>query len=180
MMITIDKQNAAEWIERFLDGATTNEEEQALYHFFANDDVPGKLKKYKPMFDWYAGGMKESLPQPRKHRSLHLTILRLAIAAAIVLAFGVGIRLYTQYEQQKEYACYEGSYIIRNGKKITDMKTIMPVIKKTVLAAERQEKEIHAKSAKHQNSYEKSVEQQALDNLPDDETREMVKKMMND
>jgi hypothetical protein len=124
--------------------------------------------------------MKEPLPQPRKHRSLHLTILRLAIAAAIVLAFGVGIRLYTQYEQQKEYACYEGSYIIRNGKKITDMKTIMPVIKKTILAAERQEKRFTPSRPSIRIVTRRAWSNRLSTTYPDDETREMVKKMMND
>lgn len=34
-MNSIDKHNAEEWIKRFLDGETSNDEEQALYRFFA-------------------------------------------------------------------------------------------------------------------------------------------------
>lgn len=42
------------YIERFLDGETTLEEERMLYEFFNNEDVPEKLLVYKDMFAGFA------------------------------------------------------------------------------------------------------------------------------
>ena len=39
-------------IARFLDGDTTNAEEQRLYDYFAGRHVARRLLKYKPMFRW--------------------------------------------------------------------------------------------------------------------------------
>ena len=36
----ITKKNVRNYIEKFLDGETSNAEEQALYDFFKNEDVP--------------------------------------------------------------------------------------------------------------------------------------------
>ncbi len=36
----LDKRNIEEYINRFLEGETTNAEEQAIYRFFHTGDVP--------------------------------------------------------------------------------------------------------------------------------------------
>lgn len=54
----LDKRNIEEYINRFLEGETTNAEEQAIYRFFHTGDVPSHLMGYAPMFAWYEGGMQ--------------------------------------------------------------------------------------------------------------------------
>lgn len=54
----LDKRNIEEYINRFLEGETTNAEEQAIYRFFHAGDVPSHLMGYAPMFAWYEGGMQ--------------------------------------------------------------------------------------------------------------------------
>ena len=54
----LDKKNIEEYINRFLEGETTNAEEQAIYRFFHTGDVPSHLMGYAPMFAWYEGGMQ--------------------------------------------------------------------------------------------------------------------------
>lgn len=39
----LDKRNIEEYINRFLEGETTNAEEQAIYRFFHTGDVPSHL-----------------------------------------------------------------------------------------------------------------------------------------
>ncbi len=51
----LDKRNIEEYINRFLEGETTNAEEQAIYRFFHTGDVPSHLMGYAPMFAWYEG-----------------------------------------------------------------------------------------------------------------------------
>ena len=41
----LDKRNIEEYINRFLEGETTNAEEQAIYRFFHTGDVPDVSKR---------------------------------------------------------------------------------------------------------------------------------------
>ena len=121
------KEEIQQLIERFLEGETTNAEEQVLYDYFNGDDVADSLKSYREMFRWYAAGMPEreaSLPKRTYAKWL-------AIAASILLLIGIGFGYRYYQEQQELYAIYEGSYIIRDGKKITDIKQILPELKAT-------------------------------------------------
>jgi hypothetical protein len=173
MMNSIDKQNAEEWIKRFLDGETSNDEERELYRFFEGRDIPRRLRKYKPMFAWYAGGMQGELPQPVRQRRIRPLIIRLCAAASIILTFGVGLGVYQHYEKlQEEYDCYEGSYIIRNGEKITNIKEILPELRKTSQMAHEQMKEAKEELEKSPEDYlqeikERHIQQnQGEQNLP--------------
>ena len=45
-------------INRFLDGETTNAEEQMLYDYFAGEDIAPELMQYRDMFRWYSAHVK--------------------------------------------------------------------------------------------------------------------------
>lgn len=112
-------------IERFLEGETSNAEEQTLYEYFNCQEVASSLTPYREMFLWFAAGM----PENKCH---HFPVKRiLGIAASLLLLFGIGFGMWQYQKQQEEYALYEGSYIIRNGKKFTDIKQILPELKAT-------------------------------------------------
>lgn len=139
-MNRIDKNNAGEWVEKFLEGQTTTNEEQELYSFFANGPVPRHLKKYRPMFAWYAGGMAGEPPRPKKvvmHRWQPV-----AVAASVLLAFAVSAGLWMKNTPYK-YESLEGSYIVRNGHKITDIERILPELKQTYRQALQEEQEVY-------------------------------------
>ena len=55
----VTKNNIEEYIRRFMEGETTNAEEQAIYRFFRAKEVPEHLKPYTEMFAWYEEGMPE-------------------------------------------------------------------------------------------------------------------------
>ena len=112
-------------IERFLEGETTNLEEKVLYKYFNNKNIATNLEPYRKMFRWYAAGM------PEKRHSHFLAKRILGIAASLLLLIGIGFSIWQYQKQQEEYALYEGSYIIRNGKKLTDIKQILPELKAT-------------------------------------------------
>ena len=128
-----DIQVIEQLIGRFLDGATSNAEEQQLYRYFeSSDNIAPQLKKYAPMFRWYAGGMTEPLPQQPavRQRSLTSTLLRMTgVAAAVLLLAGAGYAYHEHAIHQRLYATYEGSYIIRDGKMITDIDKILPELR---------------------------------------------------
>ena len=116
-------------INRFLDGATTNAEEQMLYDYFAGEDIAPELMQYRDMFRWYSAGMPE---MNVKQRRMPLRRI-LALAASVLLLVGIGFGIHRYQKLQEEYALYEGSYIIRDGVKITDISKILPELKATEL-----------------------------------------------
>ena len=124
-----DEQEIRQLIKRFIDGATSNAEEQTLYDYFRGD-VADDLKVYQEMFQWYADGMPE---QRRSHRMWK----RLAVAAALVGVLAGGVAYYEQQRMDDLLLRYEGSYIVRNGEKITDLKRILPELQRTEAEAER-------------------------------------------
>ena len=155
----VTRNNIEEYIHRFMEGETTNAEEQAIYHFFRTGDVPEHLKPYADMFAWYEEGMPEeaepSLPVSKPAwKRLPLEIWSAGIAAMLVIGVGLGIVLSSDNSQHEEWACYEGSYVAVNGKRITDIETIMPIILETLAEAEAIEKNVEKRLAEAQRTEE--------------------------
>lgn len=124
-----DKPNdilARQLMERFLDGATTIAEEKQLYAYFRqNSGIAPDLMQYREMMNWYA-----ALGQDTQKAAVKPFRAKLArfkwVAAAVITLIAVAIPLYRSYEQrQLLYATYEGSYIIRNGVKYTNVPSII-------------------------------------------------------
>ena len=161
----LDKRNIEEYINRFLEGETTNAEEQAIYRFFHTGDVPSHLMGYAPMFAWYEGGMQgepgmsqpdgqeevaggkrsEKVPVVGKegfYQRIPIAVWSAGIAAMMVIALGLGLIFYSENQAggSGEWSCYEGSYVEVGGKRISDVKQIMPCIIETLEEAERVEK----------------------------------------
>lgn len=156
-------------IARFLAGATTNAEERTLCDYFAGHDVAPGLAHYRPMFGWYAGGCREEqLPGSglqsrqqapavqtpagcsrsvrRRRAAVRPLAWALGLAASLLLLIGAGLG-YGHYQARlQEYAAYEGSYIIRDGKKLTDIREILPELK----VAEREVMELQKQKSMNQ------------------------------
>lgn len=128
----MDEKRIQQLIGRFLDGRTSNAEEQQLYDYFSEENVAPELMQYREMFRWYATGMPEHKDKSIVLPHLTKTTRRwLAAAASLLLLIGIGFGYRSYQKQQSEYAIYEGSYIIRDGKKITDLRQILPILKAT-------------------------------------------------
>lgn len=154
----ITNKNIEEYIQRFMEGETTNAEEQAIYRFFHTEVVPEHLKPYADMFAWYEEGMpEEKLPTPQARplwKRIPLELWSMGIAAVLVIGIGLGIVLSFGDSTNEEWSCYEGSYVEVNGKRITDVKTIMPIILETLAEAEAIEKGIEERLAEIQRTEE--------------------------
>ena len=104
-------------VEKFLDGHTTNAEEQQLYDWFATADVPEEWADLKAMFAWYRDGMPEvedvksveSKHKPKFSLSLRRTIVAISSAVAVAVIAVV------MWNSSPEINIYEGSYIIEQG-----------------------------------------------------------------
>ena len=69
----------------------------------------------------------------------------MGIAAMLVIGIGLGVLSGWDGDADDEWSCYEGSYVEINGKRITDIKEIMPIILETLAEAERMEKEMDSR-----------------------------------
>lgn len=162
-------------ISRFLDGETSLDEEKTLYAFFSRPDVPEELEPYRPMFGWYASlavhndetdrpdndGERSALSATpvKKDRPL-FRLLRpwqwAGIAAMLAVLFTVGFFLRTP-SIPEEYLAYEGSYIIRNGKKITDLRIVVPEILRTQQVVDESLEAITATFEESDRSFDAAV-----------------------
>ena len=145
----VTKNNIEEYIRRFMEGETTNAEEQAIYRFFRAEEVPEHLKPYTEMFAWYEEGMpEEELSKPKAQplwKRIPLEIWSTGIAAMLVIGIGLGIVLSFGDNQHEDWSCYEGSYVEVDGKRITDIETILPIILETLKGAEEIEQRTEAR-----------------------------------
>ena len=145
----VTKNNIEEYIHRFMEGETTNAEEQAIYRFFRAEEVPEHLKPYTEMFTWYEEGMpEEELSKPKAQplwKRIPLEIWSTGIAAMLVIGIGLGIVLSFGDNQHEDWSCYEGSYVEVDGKRITDIETILPIILETLKGAEEIEQRTEAR-----------------------------------
>lgn len=131
-----------ELVARFMDGATEPAQEKALYSFFSTapaGSLEPDLEALRPMFGWYAGLQEAAATEPVRRswwsRFRGRVIAGAAAAAAIAVLVTVGVGVLgkkTTSVPESLYASYEGSYIVRNGVRTTDL----AVIYATVAAAE--------------------------------------------
>jgi len=134
-------------LERFFDGQTTNAEEKELYVFFESGEVPEHLVSYKPVFGYFesglAGEIEDSEVKPVSVKPLNLRRKYLTIVtsvAAVVLLFFLLQPLFTTHKDTGTDP-FEGSYIVRDGKRIDDLDRIRPELELTLqIALLQQEK----------------------------------------
>jgi hypothetical protein len=129
-----------ELLERFFDGETSNEEEQELYRFFAQEDIPEHLRRYKPVFSYFENGLEKEMKliteasseliEPLRHtRPAHRVRIAVGMAASLLILSIAGLLF---LRKANAFDPYEGSYIVRNGVRITDISVIRPELEATV------------------------------------------------
>ena len=127
-MIRYTKEYIGKLLDKYMDGTSTLDEEAILSEYFRGKDVPQEWEDYRQLFQ----EIEDMRPQPQtiKHR-MGWPYKWIAIAASLLILVGIGFGVRRYQNQQKQYAIYEGSYIIRDGKKITDIKQILPELEAT-------------------------------------------------
>lgn len=136
-------------IERFFQGITSNEEEKELYKFFSQENIPAHLTKYKPVFEYFNEGIIEDAEEKDDVRKLHvenifdkkrkkIVYTIYGIAAAVMCLLSIHFIL---DNNTHEFEPFEGSYIVRNGVRITDMDIIRHELEQTYQEVMQQQKE---------------------------------------
>lgn len=144
------REEIAILVEKFLDGKTTNQEEQMLYDWFSANDVSEEWQPLKEMFAWYADGMPEKQIelseelQPQKrgvalrrpHRVIRWISMGVGIAAMVAVVLIATLR-----PRQSEFNIYEGSYIVEAGVRNDDIASIESEIEAMLKRAENYEQQ---------------------------------------
>ncbi len=159
-ILHIDINNVELYIDRFMEGETSNDEEKELYRFFATEkDLPQHIAQYREMFAYFESGLDESLsaqalteaehstakvvqlkPAETKKPKKRIFMFAASIAASIVLIFGISFGLLKN--DADELYSYEGSYVMQNGKRVTDKETLRLMIDNTMKEADNIEKQV--------------------------------------
>jgi hypothetical protein len=174
-------------LERFFEGSTSNREERQLYDFFAGRDVPEHLLPYRPLFAGFES-VPEAFcenPSPVRRKRRGKRMLWPCAAAAALLA----LVLLPNPFGSKPHDPYEGSYIVRNGVRITDLEIIRPELEATlrqVLQEQEEAERLIAEMLEAENRFQ-SVEDcmraqhdAILEYFQDEEIREEVRKMLEE
>ena len=211
-----EKENIERLLERFFEGRTSNVEEQKLYEFFAGYDVPEHLLRYKKVFAYFDIGLnselrmeettseevfdeafdendilfaenleKELCEAETPVRKIHYgnRLLWTGVAASLLILillnpFGFG---------NKPFEPYEGSYIVRNGVRITDLETIRPELEATVQQVMQQQKAAESLIVKMMETempaingeeFQKATYDAILEEFVDENIRNEVKKIL--
>ena len=123
----ISDEAARRLTAEFLDGNTEPAQERQLYDYYASGRVADDLKGYCDMFAMYAS----LTPAPvRNSKPARRVIWSAAASVAVIAAVGAAFLPVGTDGQSDCESLYAGSYIIRDGKKITDIKTIMPLLRR--------------------------------------------------
>lgn len=172
-MNDINDNNIMQWIERFLDSTTTCAEEQKLYEYFSKKNIAPEAEQYREMMTWYASRMATPIVNHKRKRSFSIKhwIYTISIAASIALLCTLGFKIYNrQSANSEEFSIYDGSYIIRNGEKITDLDLIMPEL----IEAEQFIDEYKYSST----SIEEMISDAIIYDTDDEDTQELIHKVI--
>ena len=127
-MIRYTKEYIGKLLDKYMDGTSTIDEEAILSEYFRGKDIPQEWEDYRQLFQ----EIENMRPQPEAiKRGMSSPYKWITIAASLLILVSVGFGVRQYQNQQEQYAIYEGSYIIRDGKKITDIKQILPELEAT-------------------------------------------------
>lgn len=167
---SLSHDEARKLIARFFDGDTSLDDERKLYEYFATGKAHPDLQQYAAMFGWYANSLQE---KPKAKRKAWRWQYVAAAAVLICLIGSAAVKIVQRQSNDTERLAevYAGSYIIRNGVKITDMNKVLPEVIKNEKYAERLLAVCEKNNNSHCNIKEPSVDD-IINSIPDPEIRE--------
>lgn len=169
-------------IEAFLDGTTTDTQERELYAFFETaGTLPADLEQYRGMFAWYAGLPSDSsdgsMQKKRNRRKFWFTAMS-GLAATVAILVAVAIFTMPGNNGTDEfYAAYQGSYVIRGGQRITDLKTIYPELMRAERLVDSLAAVNHTTAAnfRYDEDIERHVLENAIAHIDDPQLAQMIR-----
>ena len=171
-MNMIDDKNINEWLTRFFNGDTSCDEEKALFAYFRQTNIPSSVEQYREMMEWYDTGLQREYNEDeisqKKSWILKPVYRYISLVASIVILFTVGLNIIKVEKRNRElielYEIYDGSYIMENGIKNTDLSEILSEVQRVESLVD--------------TAFEESL-QQTLEGVEDPMERESIINMMS-
>lgn len=168
----ISDDSARRLTQEFLAGSTTIEQEHDLYRYYASGRVAHDLECHTAMFQWYdqlgrqSGEVDKNWPSRKR-------FIAAAAAIAVLVLVGVTVLIPTGASSSdlSLERMYAGSYIIRDGKKITDISQILPELQQ---ADRYVDSTLDACRVYHDDNYDEDLIREALANINDPEVKAML------
>lgn len=168
----IDDKNINEWLIRFFNGDTSCDEEKTLFAYFRQTNIPSSVEQYREMMEWYDNGLQREYNEDeisqKKSWILKPVYRYISLVASIVILFTVGLNIIKVEKRNRElielYEIYDGSYIMENGIKNTDLSEILSEVQRVESLVDK--------------AFEESL-QQTLEGVEDPMERESIINMMS-
>lgn len=182
---SLSVKDAAGLIEIFLDGATSPAQEDALYAFYRrhkSGTLPDELEKYRAMIQWY-WSLKPNKASGKPFGYIWSRLRYVAVSCGVACIV-VAILLVSKTghaSSNQLYAQYDGSYVIRNGQRISDMDAIFPAILKAERIADSLETIANLREEFVDTEYDRELVEAALANVADVRlASELKSQLLND
>lgn len=164
-----EQQHIESLLERFFEGETSNQEEQALYAFFARPDLPEHLKPYKEVFGYFEKGIAGEVaaldaPAPVRKVPFVRRWLWAGIAIAASLSLFLLLNNRDAVKEESDFNPFAGSYIIRNGVRTEIPEEVARELSKIIQDTERDEfgKEYASVQIREKETYFDQLEKQVI------------------
>ena len=155
----------------FLAGDSTQKEEQTLYNYYAGKHVAADLECYREMFAWYDNLENGQTVKAVRRRNTRFFAIAASIAALLLVGVGFAIGVSADDSELSLDRMYAGSYIIRHGKKITDIKEILPELQK---ADRIIDSTLTASAINYPDNPDMVILNEALKNITDPDVKAML------
>ncbi|MCC8199909.1 MAG: hypothetical protein LIP06_15440 [Tannerellaceae bacterium] len=177
-----------ELIRRFFDGETTNREEQELYRFFSQKEIPAHLESYREVFRYFETDLAEEITENKRMvftsgytEKLEKWLVTLTAVAAAILFLIVGKNYLASGDT---FDPYEGSYIMENGVKITDPDRIRTEVERAYQVTMELEKKIsqirtHEEKYASYMNYMENPYLSLVEQFEDEKVQEEMKKILS-
>ncbi len=167
----LSDSDALRMTEAFLAGESSQQEEQTLYNYYGGKHVAPGLECYRQMFAWFINIENVSVAKPIKKRNWRYFAIAATITALVLIGVGLVIGMTAEGPELSIDRMYAGSYIIRHGKKITDIKEILPELQR---ADRIVDSTLTASALNYQDNQDVLMLKEAMKNITDPDVRAML------
>lgn len=164
--------------EAFMAGDTTLEQEQQLYAYYNSSDIAPDLEEFRPLMTMLASA---STQHTFRAKGKLLWVKILSAAAAVTLVISVFTYFLTSSQPNNDdydrfAEIYGNSYVIRNGKRVTDKEEVRQSVMNIDLYTDLQEQALDYRLQAAERAWDEGIEAM----YPDDHTRALVKEFISE
>ena len=120
-------------VDKYLDGTTSNEEEQRLRDYFSSPTVlvPEDMEWMRALFVYEANVVEQADDAATLRPKKHHRWLGWAAAAIALMVVGVGITYYQNSQQPQDYALIDGQMVSNRQQVIEEALSALDMVSQT-------------------------------------------------